>query len=109
MRFVLKDKTCVHGLNQGKQTSQTRFIPELWLRILLRQMFPSLLLKGSVGTRQPQHLGEHPYLFHLGLHPAIVHGGGQMSGTPRPLLGLECCSHDFAHLRESQASVKAQG
>ena len=31
MRFVLKDKNCVHGLRQGldKQTSQTGFIPEL--------------------------------------------------------------------------------
>ena len=31
MRFVLKDKNCVHGLKQGlgKQTSQTSFIPEL--------------------------------------------------------------------------------
>ena len=31
MRFVLRDKNCVHGLKQGlgKQTSQTSFIPEL--------------------------------------------------------------------------------
>ena len=64
----------------------------------------------EVGTpaSRPSISGRNPTLTHLVLHPAVLHVGKRESGAPRPLLGLVCCSQDFALLQGSQARVKAR-
>lgn len=47
-------------------------------------------------------ISEATSLPHLLPHPVKLRSGGQEFGAPNTQLGLICCSHNFACLRESQ-------